>query len=160
MLIINTMAFWKLFQKCVINLGSLSDTMDTGTPYSRTISQIYNRHNSSNMKVIHTARKCVDFVSRSTITHTASCLYGVRGKCVTKSIVTCSRSHFHSATCCRPNDIYIYIQIYDTITKGVTRVSSNSTKNLLTNMLCIFKLLIPLLEDQKLLPDDGTKNLI
>ena len=158
------MAFWKLFQKCVINLGSLSDTMDTGTPYSRTISQIYNRHNSSNMKVIHKARKCVDFVSRSTITHTASCLYGVRGKCVTKSIVTCSRSHFHSATYCRPNDIYIYIyiyiQIYDTITKGVTRVSSNSTKNLLTNMLCIFKLLVPLLEDQKLLPDDGTKNLI
>ena len=33
---------------------------------------------------------------RSTITHTASCLYGFHGKWVTKSIDTCS--HFHSAT--------------------------------------------------------------
>ena len=32
------MAFWKLFQKCVVNLGSLSDTIETGTPCNRTIS--------------------------------------------------------------------------------------------------------------------------
>ena len=89
-------AFWKLFQKYAVNLGSLSDTMDTGTPCSRTISRIYNRQNLFNVKVIRTARKCADFVSRSTITHTASCLCCVRGKWVTKSIVTCS--HFHSAT--------------------------------------------------------------
>ena len=88
-------AFWKLFQKCVVNLGSLSDTMDTGTPCSRTISRIYNWQNLSNAKVIRTARKCADLVSRSTITHTVSCLCGVCGKWVTKSIVTCS--HFHSA---------------------------------------------------------------
>ena len=89
-------AFWKLFQKCMVNLGSLSDTIDTDTPCNRTISRIYNRQNSSSVKVIHTARKCADFVSQSTITHTASCLRGVRGKWVIKSIVTCS--HFHSAT--------------------------------------------------------------
>ena len=89
-------AFWKLFQKCTVNLGSLSDTMDTGTPCSRTISRIYNRQNLSNVKVIRTARKCPYFVSWSTITHTASCPCSVSGKWVTKSIVTCS--HFHSAT--------------------------------------------------------------
>ena len=48
------------------------------------------------MKVICTVRKCVDLVSRSTITHTASCIRGVRGKWVTKSVVTCS--HFNSTT--------------------------------------------------------------
>ena len=89
-------AFWKLFQKCAVNLGSLSDTMDTDTPCSQTISRMYNRQNHSNVKVISTVRKCADFVSRSTITHTVSCPCGVRGKWVTKSIVTCS--HFHSAT--------------------------------------------------------------
>ena len=41
----------------------------------------------------------------------------------------------------------VYDQIYDTISKGVTRVPSNGTKKLLTKMLCIFKLVIPLLED-------------
>ena len=98
MLIINRvpMAFWKLFQKCAVNLGSLSDIMDTGTPCSQTVSRIHNRQNSSSVKVIRKVRKCVDFMSRSTITHTTSCLLGVHGKWVTKSIVTCS--HFHSAT--------------------------------------------------------------
>ena len=61
-------AFWKLFQKCVVNLGSLSDTMDTGTPCSRTISRMYNLQNLSNVKVIYTTRKCADFVIQSTIT--------------------------------------------------------------------------------------------
>ena len=89
-------AFWKLFQKCAVNLVSLSDTMDTGTPCSLTISRMYNRQNLSKAKVIRTARKCADFVSRSTITHTVSCFCCVRGKWITKSIVTCS--HFHSAT--------------------------------------------------------------
>ena len=89
-------AFWKLFQKCAVNLGSLSDTMDTGTPCSRTICRMYNRQNLSKAKVIRTGRKFANFVSRSTITHTASCFCCVRGKWVTKSIVTCS--HFHSAT--------------------------------------------------------------
>ena len=56
--------------------------MDTGTPCSRIIPRIYNQHNSS-VKVIHTARKCVDLVSQPTITHTASCLRGVCGKWVT-----------------------------------------------------------------------------
>ena len=69
---------------------------ETDTPYNCTISRIYNLSNSSNVKVIRTTRKCDDLVSRSTITHTASCPYDVRGKWVTKSIVTCS--HFHSAT--------------------------------------------------------------
>ena len=36
------------------------------------------------VKVICAARKCADLVSRSTITHTASCLRCVRGKWVTK----------------------------------------------------------------------------
>ena len=89
-------AFRKLFQKCVVNLRSLSDTMDTGTPCSWKIFLMSNRQNSSSVKVIHKATKCAYFVSRSTITHTTSCLRSVCGKCVTKSIVTCS--HFHSAT--------------------------------------------------------------
>ena len=66
------------------------------TPYNWTISRIYNLSNSSNVKVIRTTKKCADLVSRTTITHTASCPYDVRGKWVTKSIVTWS--HFHSAT--------------------------------------------------------------
>ena len=78
------------------NLGSLSAMIETVTPCNRTISQIYNRHNSCSVKVIRTARKCADLVSRSTITHTASCLRYVCGKGVTKFIVTCS--HFHTAT--------------------------------------------------------------
>ena len=89
-------AFWKLFQMCAINMGSLSDTIETSTPCNQTISQIYNRQNSSSMKVIRTSRKCADLVSRSTITHTASCLRCVYGKWVIKSIVTCS--HLHSTT--------------------------------------------------------------
>ena len=74
MLIVNhaPITLWKLFQKCAVNLGSLSDTMDIGTSRSQTISQIYNRQNSSNVKVIRIARKCADLVSRSTITHTES----------------------------------------------------------------------------------------
>ena len=78
------------------NMGSLSNTIETGTPCNRTISQIYSRQNSSSVKVMCTTRKCADLVSRSTITHSASCLCCVRGKGVTKSIMTCS--HFHSAT--------------------------------------------------------------
>ena len=89
-------AFGKLFQKYVVNLGSLSDTMDTDTPCGRTISRIYNRKNLSNVKVIRTAIKCANFVSWSTITHIASCPCGVHGKWVIKSIVMCS--HFHLAT--------------------------------------------------------------
>ena len=89
-------SLWKLFQKCAANLDSLFDTVDTATPCSWTISRMYNRQNLSKAKVIRTARKCADFVSRSTITHTTSCFYCVHGKWVTKSIVTCS--HFHSAT--------------------------------------------------------------
>ena len=98
MLIVNRVpkAFFKLFQKCAVNLGSLSDTMDTGTPCSWTISRIYNQQNSSSMKVIRTTRKCADFVSWSTITHTASCLRSVCGKWVTKSIMMCS--HFKSSS--------------------------------------------------------------
>ena len=91
-------AFWKLFQKYAVKIGSLSDTMDTGTPCSRTISRMYYWQNLSNVKVIRIAKKCADFMSRSTITHTASCPCGVCGKWVTKSIVTCS--HFHLATSC------------------------------------------------------------
>ena len=78
------------------NLGSLFDTIEIGTPCNRTISHIYNRQNSSSVKVIHTARKCPDLVSWFTITHTVSCLRYVCGKWVTKSIVTCS--HFYYAT--------------------------------------------------------------
>ena len=82
--------------KSVPYLGSLSDTMDTCTPCSRIVSLMYNRQNSSSVKVIRTARKCADLMSRSTITHTTSCLRGFHGKWVTKSIVTCS--HFHLDT--------------------------------------------------------------
>ena len=59
MLIVNCVpiAFWKLFQKCVLNLGSLSDMIETDTPCSQIVSRIYNLQNSSSVKVIHTARK-------------------------------------------------------------------------------------------------------
>ena len=82
--------------KVCCNLGSLSDTMDTDTPYTWIISRIYNWQNSSSVKVICIARKCVDLMNWSTITHTASCLRCVYGKWVTKSIAICS--YFHSAT--------------------------------------------------------------
>ena len=82
--------------KVCLNLGSLSDTMDTGTPYTRIISRIYNFQNFSCVKVIRTSRKCANLVSWSTITYTVSCLRCVCGKWITKSIAICS--HFHSAT--------------------------------------------------------------
>ena len=62
------------------HMGSLFDTMDTSTLCNLTISRIYSLQNSSSVKVICTARKCADLVSRSTMTHTASCLRDVRGK--------------------------------------------------------------------------------
>ena len=94
----STVSPWpfRTLPKVCHNLGSLSDTMDTGTPCTWIISRIYNWKNSSSVKVIHTARKCVDLVSQSTLTHTVSCLHCVCGKWVTKSIAICS--YFHSAT--------------------------------------------------------------
>ena len=82
MLIVNyvPMSFLKLFQKCVVNPGSLYDTVDTGNPCKWKISLTYNLQNYSSVKVIRSARKCADLVSRSIITNTASCLRGVRGK--------------------------------------------------------------------------------
>ena len=66
------------------NLRSLSDTMDTGTPCTWIIPRIYNRQNSSSVKVIRTARKGANFVSLSIITQTASCLRSVPAKWVTR----------------------------------------------------------------------------
>ena len=89
-------AHWKLSQKQAISLGSQSDNIETNTPCNWKISRMYNLQNSSRVKVISIAKKCADFVSRSTITRTASCPHDVRGKRVTKSILM--SSHFHSTT--------------------------------------------------------------
>ena len=70
--------------------------MDSGIHVVGLSLECITEKNLSKAKVIGTARKCTDFVSWSTITHIVSCFYCVRGKWVTKSIVTCS--HFHLAT--------------------------------------------------------------
>ena len=141
MLIVNCVpvVFWKLFQKCAINLGSLSDMIETGTPCNRTISQIYNRHNSSSVKVIRTARKCVDLVSQSTITHTASCLRCVHGKWVIKSIM--KFSHFHSATSngwSIPADfLYSYLLTRETPSNKISSVSLHLASIILATKISV-----------------------
>lgn len=77
----------KLFQKCEVNLESLSDIIEMGIPCSLTISLIYNFPSVLVVSVILTARKYVDLVKRSTMTQTESRPFDDRGKPATKSIV-------------------------------------------------------------------------
>ena len=87
-------AFCKYSQNLEVNLGSLSDTIDIGTPCSRTILFKYFSANCSSEHPQRISMKCVDFVSLSMITHTALIPLIVRGNPVTKSIVILS--HFHT----------------------------------------------------------------
>ena len=83
------------FQKAVVNLASLSETIIFGTPCSLTI---YFRNTSSTWvvpKVDFIGMKYDAFVNMSTTTITESCWYLVLGNPVMKSIETVS--HFHSA---------------------------------------------------------------
>lgn len=70
----------------------LTQMIDTGTPCNLTISSIVQQLGAGFPMGI--AQKCAEWVSLSTITHTASCWFLVLGSPVTKSIVTFS--HFHS----------------------------------------------------------------
>ena len=123
------------------NLGSLSDMIETSTPCNRRISQIYNQQNSSSVKVICTARKCADLMSRSTITHTTSCLCCVRGKFVTKAIVTCS--NFHSATSkgwsslCWLQVLNFYLLTCETLSNKIPNVSLNSDPIILATKITV-----------------------
>ena len=65
-------AFCKLGQNHEVNLGSLSETMETGVPCSLIISLTYNWANLSNESLFLIGRKWADFVSLSTITHIVS----------------------------------------------------------------------------------------
>ncbi|XP_020081219.1 uncharacterized protein LOC109704844 [Ananas comosus] len=56
-----------------VNLGSLSDTIDFGTPCNLTTSSRYTCANLSPAQVVWIGKKCADLVKRSTITQIASC---------------------------------------------------------------------------------------
>ena len=88
------MALCKLFQNVDVNLGSLSDTIETSSPCNLTISLIYYWAYWSILYVDFTGRKWVDLVNLSTITHMKLYPFCVLGNPSTKSIVMCS--HFHS----------------------------------------------------------------
>src|ERR1043165_4422261 len=101
-------ALCKDFQKLEANRGSRSEIIETGTPCRETTSLRYNRARRSRPSVSLIARKCADFVNRSTITQIMSQPLGDFGSLVTKSIVICS--HFHSGIsgCCRRPDGFWY----------------------------------------------------
>ena len=86
-------ASWKLHQNWEVNLRSLSDIIETGTPCSLTISLINNSVSLDTDHLVLNGRKWEVFISRSTITQTPSNPACVLGKPTTKSIVMCS--HFH-----------------------------------------------------------------
>ena len=87
------MASITIFQKRKVNRLSLSEIMDSGTPYSLTISLRYVLVTFSILYVSLIGRKCVDLVCLSTITQMVSCPPDVLGNFVMKSMVI--RSHFH-----------------------------------------------------------------
>ena len=62
----------KLGHSLDVNLGSRSDTIDTGTPWSLTTSLMYNFASLSTKSVALIDKNKTDFVSRSTISHMAS----------------------------------------------------------------------------------------
>ena len=84
----------KLSQKWDVNLGSLSETIDNGTPCNLTISETYKIASLSNGSVYCIERKCADLVSLSTITQIALCFWKVWGNPIIKSTVIFS--HFYS----------------------------------------------------------------
>ena len=91
-----------------VNLLSLSEIMDIGTPCSHTISQMYVRASFSILSVSFMGRKCADFVNLSTITQMVSSPPAVLGNLVMKSMVI--RSHFYSgiSSCCSNPDGFWY----------------------------------------------------
>ena len=86
----------KLCQNVEVKRGSLSDTIEIGTPCNLTISHIYKWLNVSIESETLIGRKWADFVKRSTTTQTTSCSLWDLGNSVTKFIMTCS--YFHSTT--------------------------------------------------------------
>ena len=86
----------KLDQNFRVNLESLSDTIDTGAPYTLTILSMYNLANLSKVKVAFTSKNLVFFVSLSIITQVLSNPLDVQGSPNKNSMVTCF--HFHSST--------------------------------------------------------------
>ncbi|CAA0833356.1 Unknown protein, partial [Striga hermonthica] len=87
-------ALCRQFQNRAVNRVSRSDTIDTGTPWSRTISRIYSLAYSFSFIVVFTGKKCAVLVRRSMITQMESFPLLVLERPTTKSIVTFS--HFHS----------------------------------------------------------------
>ena len=77
-----------------MTLVSLSETIFIGIPCNRTnFFHIFSANTSVDCATLY-GMKCADLVSRSIITQIVLFPFGLRGKAVTKSIVTCS--HFHS----------------------------------------------------------------
>lgn len=80
-------AFCKSLQKCEVKWGPLSETMLVGNLCNRTISSMYFQTISPTPSIFFMGIKCADLVSRSMNTQTASFLFRVVGRPVTKSIV-------------------------------------------------------------------------
>ncbi|MFS8024695.1 hypothetical protein Hanom_Chr16g01466411 [Helianthus anomalus] len=76
-----------------VNRASRSEMMEVGTPCLETTSLRYTSARVENLSVSLIARKCADFVSRSTITHIVSFPRWDLGRPVTKSMEI--SSHFH-----------------------------------------------------------------
>lgn len=76
-------------------MGSLLDIITFGTSCSLTISLIYSSANDSSEVFTRMAKKWVDLINLSIITHMASCFFRVWGKPMIKSVII--SSHFHSS---------------------------------------------------------------
>ena len=104
---------WRLTQNREVNLGSLSLTIDTGTPWSLMISTTYNLAYLSVEYVTLTGRKCADLVNQSIITQIESKPRVHLGNPTTKSMVMCS--HFYTEIgrlCNKPVGLWCSILTY------------------------------------------------
>ena len=89
-------AFCNSFQNFACNLESRLKTIELGTPWNLTIVLIFNSSSFSRLQLFIMAKKCVDFVSLSTMTQIEFMPHNDGGNPIMKSIEI--ESHFHART--------------------------------------------------------------
>lgn len=82
------------FQNLEVKRGSQLEIINTGTPWSLTISRIYNSTIFKSGQLVLTTKKWANFVSQFTTTQIAFLLFGDVSKPTTKPMTI--HSHFHS----------------------------------------------------------------
>ena len=102
-------SFCKPPQKLEVNRGSLSETMDIGTPCNIIISFIKSCPSFQNLLVLFIGKKCTDLVNWSIITHIESQRFLEQGNPLKKkSMVICSHFHYGVGRLKRPNNSLMF----------------------------------------------------